>query len=80
MVSGGTTVTDDRLFDMNMTREDIDFFMRNISPRCDEILAYCEWRAVVKNCNELFEMVHTDEGFCCSFNGAVHDMEPEHLL
>jgi hypothetical protein len=81
MISEETTVVDDRLLDMNMTQEDIDIFMRNISPRCDEIMHHCQGnKRAISFCHELFEMVHTDEGFCCSFNGAVHDMEPEHLL
>lgn len=42
--------------------------MKELSPQCDELLLHCMWEGVERNCEELFELRATQEGFCCTFN------------
>lgn len=43
-----------------------DFFQ--LSHSCDEMLATCLWSNVKYNCSQMFKIIKTGLGFCCSFN------------
>lgn len=42
--------------------------MRELSPQCDDMLLYCMWEGVERNCKDLFKLRTTQDGFCCTFN------------
>lgn len=35
---------------------------------CEDVLLDCQWLNKPIPCEEVFELVLTDEGFCCAFN------------
>lgn len=49
--------------------------LRELMPRCDELLSDCWWHNTVQNCCEIFEVQRTEYGFCYSFNSEVADRE-----
>lgn len=46
----------------------IEMIMGYLAPSCDDILEICKWKGKEQVCSQLFELVKTSEGFCCSFN------------
>ncbi|KAL4713997.1 hypothetical protein ACJJTC_005628 [Scirpophaga incertulas] len=42
--------------------------MRNLTPRCEDLLVRCVWNEVIKNCSEVFDFRLTMNGYCCTFN------------
>lgn len=42
--------------------------LKKISPTCKDYLSKCRWNGKTTDCGELFRVVSTDDGFCCSFN------------
>lgn len=42
--------------------------MRNIAPRCSDMLERCMWKGTQTRCDNLFQEVNGTEGVCCSFN------------
>ena len=36
--------------------------------KCDDILMYCKWQGKIEKCMDIFSVIKTDVGFCCSFN------------
>ncbi|XP_071052550.1 pickpocket protein 28-like [Onthophagus taurus] len=59
------------------TSEDIDdvgdwetlkSFILNVTQSCPEMLKMCEWKQKEKNCNDIFNAILTDDGYCCTFN------------
>lgn len=47
---------------------DIETLMRKLTPSCDDMFLMCKWKGREQICNQVFELVKTSEGFCCSFN------------
>lgn len=45
--------------------------LREVMPRCDELLSTCWWRNADRNCCEIFEVQRTEYGFCYSFNSEM---------
>ncbi len=37
-------------------------------PSCSDIFLKCEWQGETKKCADLFKLLKTDTGYCCSFN------------
>ena len=35
---------------------------------CEDMILYCLWKGLVRNCRRIFEVRYTDDGLCCSFN------------
>lgn len=52
--------------------------MRQLTPQCEEILLQCTWEGVERQCDELFELRATQEGFCCTFNYVRSDANFQH--
>lgn len=46
--------------------------LRLVSPKCSEIVLRCVIGGSTKPCLELFKMVLTDSGYCCSFNSGMN--------
>ena len=40
------------------------------SQPCNHFIKYCTWKGLVVACQDIFKLVPTDVGFCCSFNHA----------
>lgn len=45
----------------------LPFIFQSMHP-CNEMLLYCEWQGKAKDCETLFRVSKSDNGFCCSFN------------
>jgi len=39
-----------------------------VMPNCSDFIQECWWQGNKEDCNSIFELRKTDEGFCCSFN------------
>jgi hypothetical protein len=39
----------------------------------------CFWDGEDQICEDLFELVQTDEGFCCSFNSVPNALVPDYI-
>nr|XP_012225938.1 PREDICTED: pickpocket protein 19-like [Linepithema humile] len=52
--------------DINITE-----VLREVMPRCDDLLSECWWRNGDRNCCEIFEVQKTEYGFCYSFNSEL---------
>ena len=37
-------------------------------PSCSDILLKCQWQGERRKCGDLFSLLKTDSGYCCSFN------------
>lgn len=42
--------------------------LRLVAPKCSDFILRCELNGKVKECKELFKLVLTDTGYCCTFN------------
>ncbi|GBP13389.1 Sodium channel protein Nach [Eumeta japonica] len=42
--------------------------MKNLAPKCTDLLIRCRWAGKVQQCNELFALRRTSHGHCCVFN------------
>ncbi|KAL3280876.1 hypothetical protein HHI36_004104 [Cryptolaemus montrouzieri] len=47
---------------------DLNDFLRELSPSCNNIIKNCKWKGEEIKCDKLFEKIITSEGHCCSFN------------
>jgi hypothetical protein len=43
-------------------------FLRLVAPKCEDYLLTCRWNSQSVPCTNLFKLVLTDTGYCCSFN------------
>ncbi|KAL0101296.1 hypothetical protein PUN28_018834 [Cardiocondyla obscurior] len=59
------------LADINVTQ-----VLREVMPRCDQLLSTCWWRNADRNCCEIFEVQKTEYGFCYSFNSEMAQAAP----
>lgn len=50
--------------------------MREFILGCNEMLSGCSWLGVHMPCSQLFRMVKSSLGFCCSFN--YHGLREEY--
>ncbi|XP_070528252.1 pickpocket protein 19-like [Cardiocondyla obscurior] len=57
--------------DINVTQ-----VLREVMPRCDQLLSTCWWRNADRNCCEIFEVQKTEYGFCYSFNSEMAQAAP----
>lgn len=42
--------------------------LRLVAPKCSDFILWCELNGLKTPCNELFKLVLTDTGYCCTFN------------
>ncbi|CAH2096240.1 unnamed protein product [Euphydryas editha] len=47
---------------------DVNELMRNLTPRCEDLLIRCVWNEISMNCSDLFDFRLTMNGYCCTFN------------
>ncbi|CAG4956003.1 unnamed protein product [Colias eurytheme] len=47
---------------------DVNELMRNLTPKCEDILVRCSWNESPMNCSDLFDFRLTMTGYCCTFN------------
>ncbi|XP_044255826.1 sodium channel protein Nach-like [Tribolium madens] len=45
-----------------------DVLMAQLAQPCAQMISDCFWNAKQSNCSEIFTLVKTTSGFCCSFN------------
>lgn len=43
-------------------------FIDEISWNCSDLLFRCRFKDEIVPCDELFQVAHTFQGYCCSFN------------
>jgi len=43
-------------------------YLRLVSPKCEDYLLRCGLNGNKPSCSELFKLVLTDSGYCCTFN------------
>ncbi|KAF5296275.1 hypothetical protein FQR65_LT10270 [Abscondita terminalis] len=48
--------------------DELKNIMLKISQPCDKMLQMCRWHLRKMQCDEIFNVVATDEGLCCTFN------------
>lgn len=46
----------------------VQYVMKFVAPKCDDMLKACQWKGSVQRCDELYQSIPTIEGICCSFN------------
>ncbi|OXU31759.1 hypothetical protein TSAR_003115 [Trichomalopsis sarcophagae] len=56
---------------------DVTDVMKELTPKCSDMLIKCRFRAEIANCSELFRFRKSQDGFCCVFNYAreMDDLE-----
>ncbi|XP_034240292.1 sodium channel protein Nach-like, partial [Thrips palmi] len=58
----------------------VDQVLRRVTPTCDELMVRCLWkRRQCLHCSDIFRMVPTAYGYCCSFNYMdrdIHNYKP----
>ncbi|KAL6256269.1 hypothetical protein P5V15_012385 [Pogonomyrmex californicus] len=59
------------LADINVT-----YVLREVMPRCDQLLSECWWRNETRDCCEIFQVQKTEYGFCYSFNSELAETPP----
>ncbi|CAH0715589.1 unnamed protein product, partial [Brenthis ino] len=47
---------------------DVNELMRNLTPKCEDLLMRCAWNENPMNCSDLFDFRLTMNGYCCTFN------------
>ncbi|XP_046454006.1 pickpocket protein 28-like isoform X2 [Daphnia pulex] len=52
----------------DLTSANLTFFMRNVAQPCSQMLLYCEWQSKPVNCSDIFQLVPSNQGFCCVYN------------
>ncbi|XP_059352662.1 pickpocket protein 28-like [Daphnia carinata] len=62
------TQLEDSIHIGNLTSANLTFFMRNVAQPCSQMLLYCEWQSKSVNCSEIFQLVPSNQGFCCVYN------------
>uniref|UniRef100_A0A182WHJ6 Sodium channel protein Nach n=1 Tax=Anopheles minimus TaxID=112268 RepID=A0A182WHJ6_9DIPT len=71
-----------RLHDiMLMNNLEIPQLMGEFTPPCGTLLERCMWKGTQWRCDNLFQVVNTTEGLCCSFNyyGLLKDNYPKKI-
>ncbi|XP_015190554.1 PREDICTED: sodium channel protein Nach-like [Polistes dominula] len=48
----------------------VDRLMKRLLPKCRSILWQCSWNGKDQDCNEIFVLRITNNGYCCTFNSA----------
>ena len=43
-------------------------YLRLVAPKCEDYLLTCRWNSASVRCTNLFRLMLTDTGYCCSFN------------
>ena len=43
-------------------------FATQVMPNCTNFITECWWEGENQDCDTIFELRRTDDGFCCSFN------------
>ncbi|XP_041979423.1 uncharacterized protein LOC121733272 [Aricia agestis] len=46
----------------------VNELLRDLTPRCEDLLVRCAWNEVPMNCSKLFDFRLTMNGYCCTFN------------
>jgi hypothetical protein len=39
-----------------------------VAQPCSQMLLYCEWQSKPVNCSDIFQLVPSNQGFCCVYN------------
>ncbi|XP_025073796.1 uncharacterized protein LOC105426075 [Pogonomyrmex barbatus] len=55
---------------------DVTYVLREVMPRCDQLLSECWWRNETRDCCEIFQVQKTEYGFCYSFNSELAETPP----
>ncbi|XP_028038255.1 pickpocket protein 28-like [Bombyx mandarina] len=59
----------------------MDTIMEEVHQKCENLLIYCSFNRKEKRCDNLFSLIKTYEGYCCTFNyAALNDASEVPLL
>ncbi|CAH1644604.1 unnamed protein product [Spodoptera littoralis] len=59
----------------------VDTIMEEVHQKCDSLILYCTFNRKPKDCQDMFSLVKTYEGHCCTFNyAALNDASEIPLL
>ncbi|XP_053602876.1 pickpocket protein 28-like [Plodia interpunctella] len=59
---------------------DMDILMEEVHQKCENLLLYCSFNRRKQKCEDIFKMIKTYEGHCCSFNYVGVEEETEQTL
>ena len=62
------TLTDLNDLSGNLSADQVAEALLQVMPNCTDFIKECQWQGSKEDCNEIFELRKTDDGFCCSFN------------
>jgi len=54
-------------------------FLRLVAPKCQDYLLTCRWNSQSVACTNLFKLVLTDTGYCCSFNAIESKIQKKEM-
>ncbi|XP_013134790.1 PREDICTED: sodium channel protein Nach-like [Papilio polytes] len=49
----------------------VESIMEEVRQKCDKLLLHCTFNRKVKNCVDMFRLIKTHDGHCCTFNYAA---------
>ncbi|KAI9552641.1 putative amiloride-sensitive sodium channel [Daphnia sinensis] len=58
---------------LNISSLDLFEILRESAPSCKDMIMDCIWLGLPSPCFDYFSFVPTDDGICCTFNGAKYD-------
>ncbi|XP_060801071.1 pickpocket protein 28-like [Amyelois transitella] len=59
---------------------DMDTLMEEVHQKCEDLLLYCSFNRRRQNCEDVFNMIKTYQGHCCSFNYVGVDEENKQTM
>lgn len=49
----------------------VNYLLERLTPNCKEMIERCAWKGTLWRCDNLFQIVNSSEGVCCSFNNVA---------
>nr|CAD7403343.1 unnamed protein product [Timema cristinae] len=59
------TIIQDKLTEVGM---DMERLMLQLMQPCDRMVVKCDWEGYNTNCSDIFDVIKSLQGYCCSFN------------
>ncbi|XP_046452024.1 sodium channel protein Nach-like [Daphnia pulex] len=57
----------------NITATDLFDLLKRTAPHCRDFVMDCIWQGIPDKCNDYLSYRPTDDGMCCTFNGAYYN-------
>ncbi|XP_020286035.1 sodium channel protein Nach-like [Pseudomyrmex gracilis] len=70
LITSGNVLIDDETAEQILETLDmsVETLMKRLMQPCSALLVRCAWIGQIYDCNKIFRMVKSTEGFCCAFN------------